>query len=102
MSMLSVVISRCTSDAARSAISCLSGCRDRSQTGFGIGRVGWKNFACRETSPRACRATSSCGCRSTFEPNSLSNHDVVRSLVEVEVTCMLSHKDVSSFQSDNF
>ena len=29
-SMLCVVISRCTSGAARSAISCLSGCPDRS------------------------------------------------------------------------
>ena len=51
--------------------SCLlSGCPDRSQIGFEIGWVGWKNFACREASPRGCRATSSCGCRSTFQPNS--------------------------------
>ena len=86
LSMLCVVISRCNSGTARSAMLCLSGCPDRSQIGFGIGWVGWNNFACRETSPRGCRATSSrgcratssrgcratssCGCRSTFEPKS--------------------------------
>ena len=37
-----------------------------------------------------------------LNPILLSNRDVKRSLAEVEVTCMLSMKDFSSFQSDNF
>ena len=41
----------------------ISSCPDLSQFGLGIGWVGWKNFACRTTSPS--------GCRTTFEPNSL-------------------------------
>ena len=51
---------------------------DLSRIGFGIGWVGWKNFACRAISPpgcraispSGCRATSPSGCRATFEPNS--------------------------------
>ena len=49
----------------------ISGCPDRSQIGFGIGWVGWKNFACRATSSCGCRATSPSGCRS-LEPNKTS------------------------------
>ena len=57
----------------------LSGRTDLSRIGFGIGWLGWKNFACRATSPSGCRATSSSGCRATSpssrqatsEPNSL-------------------------------
>ena len=40
-----------------------SGRPDLSRIGFGVGWVGWKNFACRATSPS--------GCRATFETNSL-------------------------------
>ena len=44
--------------------SCMSlGRPDLSRIGFGVGWVGWKNFACRATPPS--------GCRATFEPNSL-------------------------------
>ena len=48
-----------------------SGRPDLSRIGFGVGWVGWKNFACRATSPSGCRATSPSGCRATFGPNSL-------------------------------
>ena len=52
--------------------SCMSSGRtDLSRIGFGVGWAGWKNFACRATSPSGCRATSSSHCRATFEPNSL-------------------------------
>ena len=40
----------------------ISGRPDLSRIGLGVGWVGWKNFACRATSPS--------GCRATFEPNS--------------------------------
>ena len=82
-------ISRCTLRTARSAISCLSGCPDRSrgfissdrfvwtlstlcvtsscplrwQIGFGINSI--ENVACWETSLRDCRTISSRSCRAT-------------------------------------
>ena len=67
-----------------------SGRPDLSRIGFGVGWIDWKNLVCRTTSPSGCRTVSPSGCQKIFEPQfSLSNRDVVRSLVEVEVTCML-------------
>ena len=61
--------------------------------GFGIGWVGWKNFACRETSPRGCAVEQ------LLNPILLSNRDVKRSLAKVEVTCMLSHARLLQFSN---
>ena len=51
----------------------LSGCPDLSQIGFGIGWVGWKNFARLATSSCDCRTTSPFDCWSTVEPNGTSS-----------------------------
>ena len=81
----------------------ISSCPDLSQFGLGIGWAGWKNYACRATSPSSCWATVPSGCWKTFEPNSLvqswrseifggSRGDMHTFFVW----------DFSSFQSNNF
>ena len=64
--------------------SCMSSNRpDLSRIGFRSGWVDWTNLVCRTTSPS--------GCRTTFKPSlvPLSIRNVLRSLVEIEVTCQL-------------
>ena len=68
--------------------SCMSSSRpDLSRIGLGVGWVGWKNFACRATSPCCCRAVV----EQLSNPILLSIRASVRSLVEVKVTCLLFH-----------
>ena len=84
---------RFTSDNKHTCMS--SRFPDRSQIGLGFGWVSWENVACW-TSPQDCRSILPTGCCSIVEPNSSffwSNRDrvVMRSLVVVEETCMISH-----------
>ena len=67
-----------------------SGCPDLSRLGFGIGWVGWMNFAC-QLLLLAVEQLPLLDVEQLSSPILESNRDVARSLVVVEVTCMLSH-----------
>ena len=86
--------------------SCMSSSRpDLSRIGFGVGWVDWKNFVCRTTSLLVIEQLPLLVVEQLSNPILLSIRDVVRlrSLAEVEVTCILFFvKDFSSFQSNNF
>ena len=56
---------------------------DLSRTGLGVGWVGWKNFACRTV------LVSLLVVEQHSNPIFLSIRAIVRSSVEVEVTCKL-------------
>ena len=75
----------------------LSGRSDLSRIGFGVGWVGWKKLLVEQLLLLVVEQLLLLVVEQLSNPIPLSNRDLMRSLAEVEVTCMLDHTRLLQF-----